>query len=296
MNRALCLHGAPASGGRKGGAFFARAHRGCDCSPNAAERNIVRGPSTALGSTAVDKEYLSPRCAQDDGILLSGLRRVVRGFICSLDLASRRDYFPRPVRGGRGLPLRSRAHRGFTLLEMIIVLVIMAILAGAALPAFSSAVNEHRVREDGHQLAMMVREGMIKSAEQHRPIIMDLTKNSMRLYAQGEQGNVDADADAKLFHDSGSTDTNSDNPLEETVSQPSLDQSQTLDSPNKLQIPDPAKADAWINMPDAGQEWVFQPGQLCPAGKIRVVRGDAYLELDFAALTGTVETEKYYFP
>ena len=176
------------------------------------------------------------------------------------------------------------------------MLVIMAILAGAALPAFSSAVNEHRVREDGHQLAMMVREGMIKSAEQHRPIIMDLTKNSMRLYAQGEQGNVDADADAKLFHDSGSTDTNSDNPLEETVSQPSLDQSQTLDSPNKLQIPDPAKADAWINMPDAGQEWVFQPGQLCPAGKIRVVRGDAYLELDFAALTGTVETEKYYFP
>jgi type II secretory pathway pseudopilin PulG len=177
---------------------------------------------------------------------------------------------------------------------MIIVLVIIAILAAATMPAFSSAVNEHRVREDGHQLAMMVREAMLQSAEQHRTFFIDLTKHSMKLYAQGDQAQEDQQNDAALFKDSGST--NADQPLDEIVSQPTVDQEQTLDSPNKLQVPDPDKEDVWMDMPDAGKEWVFQPGELCPADKIRIVRDDAYLELDFTALTGDVETEKYYFP
>ena len=176
------------------------------------------------------------------------------------------------------------------------VLVIMAILAAMTMPAFNSAVNEHRVREDSHTLAMMVRQAMIQSSEQHRAYVIDLTKQSMKLYAQGDDSQVEQDANAKLFQDSGSATTNADQPLEETVRQTNIDQEQTLDSPNKLQVPDPSKNDGWMNVPDDGQEWVFQPGELCPADKIRVVRGDAYLEMDFAALTGTVDTEKYYFP
>ncbi len=179
---------------------------------------------------------------------------------------------------------------------MIIVLVIIAILAATTMPGFSSAVNEHHVREDGHQLAMMVRQGMIQSTEQHRVIVMDLTKNTMKLYAQGEEAKADADADAQLFKDSGSTQTNSDQPVADTVTQTGIDQEQTLDGANKLMVPDPNKTDGWLNVPDDGVEWVFQPGELCPATKIRVVRGDAYLELDFGALTGSVDTEKYYFP
>jgi Tfp pilus assembly protein FimT len=177
---------------------------------------------------------------------------------------------------------------------MIIVLVIMAILAALTLPAFSSAVNEHRVREDGHALAMMVRQAMLQSQEQHRTIFIDLTKHSMKIYAQGEEAKADADTDANLFRDSGTT--NADKPLAETVTQTAVDQEQTLDSENKLQVPDPGKTDGWMDMPDSGQEWAFQPGALCPADKIRIMRGAAYLEMDFGALTGDVETEKYYFP
>ena len=183
---------------------------------------------------------------------------------------------------------------GFTLLEMIIVLVIIAILAAASIPAFNSAVQEHHVREDGHTLAMMVRTAMIQSAEQQRTYVIDLTKGSMSLHAQGENAQSQDDTtDSALFQDSGNT--QAADSVAPAVHAPNVDEAQQLDSDNKLKVPDPDKTDGWIDPPD-GTEWVFEPGQLCPATKVRIERGDAYLELDFAALTGDIDTEKYYFP
>ena len=40
----------------------------------------------------------------------------------------------------------------------------------------------------------------------------------------------------------------------------------------------------------------FVPGDLCPATKVRLTRGDSWLEMTFNALTGNVETESAYFP
>jgi prepilin-type N-terminal cleavage/methylation domain-containing protein len=188
------------------------------------------------------------------------------------------------------------SQRGFTLLEMVIVLVIIAILAAASIPAFKSAVEEHRVREDGHQLAMLVRQAMIQSAEQHRIFYIDLTKTTMTLHAEGDQAPSDAGGDIAASANPAGSGTNSDQPIADTVTQSAVDVEKTLDADNKLKLPDPNKSDGWIDVPEDGTEWTFEPGQLCPTTKVRLERGDAYLEMDFAALTGGIDTEKFYFP
>jgi prepilin-type N-terminal cleavage/methylation domain-containing protein len=174
---------------------------------------------------------------------------------------------------------------GFTLLEMCMVLLILAILAGVSMPAMQSAFTEHAVRGDAHQLAMMVKTAMIQSAEQHRPYVIDLTTTTMALHPQGT-----AEADPSTPDSTGATadDTNTS-----TMADVSL--TNQLDPPNELLAPDPDKPDGWMAMP-ADTEWVFQPGELCPATRVRFKRGEAWLEMSFGALTGNVENEKNYLP
>src|ERR1700733_15400714 len=69
--------------------------------------------------------------------------------------------------------------RAFTLLEMCLVLFIIALMVGAALPAIESVFVEQGLRNDSHQLVLMVKTAMIQSSEQHRPYLIELTSTNM---------------------------------------------------------------------------------------------------------------------
>jgi type IV pilus assembly protein PilE len=175
--------------------------------------------------------------------------------------------------------------RGFTLLEMVMVLVIIAILAALAMPSFQSAFTEQAVRHDAHQLALMVKTAMIQSAEQHRAYVIELSSTSMALHPVGEAA-ADPDASASASDDDASA---TQSPMED------VEVTSTLDSPNQLLAPDPDKPDKWAAMP-ANTQWIFEPGELCSAPRVRLTRGEAWLEMSFSALTGNVENETYSFP
>ncbi len=184
--------------------------------------------------------------------------------------------------GHRKTPVRYRG--GFTLLEMIIVLVIIAIMAGLSMPSIKSAFTEQGVRKDAHQLALMVKTAMIQAAEQNRPYVIDLTSKTIALHPAGIDA---ADPDAPETSDDADAATG--------PAQVNVAVTTTLDTPNQLQFPDAEKADKWDPVPD-GTQWVFDPGELCPTTRIRILRGDAWIELTFSALTGNVEEEKNYLP
>jgi type II secretory pathway pseudopilin PulG len=180
-----------------------------------------------------------------------------------------------------GPPLRPLG--GFTLLEMCIVLFIIALLFGVTMPAMHSAFTEQAVRKDAHQLALMVKTAMIQSGEQNRAYVIDLTSTTMALHPFG----VDP-ADA----DDPTAESDDDTPSTSTLTNVEL--TTKLDPANKLLAPDPQKPDAWVEMP--ATTWVFQPGELCPATQVRVKRGDSWLDMSFAALTGNVDQEGDSFP
>jgi type II secretory pathway pseudopilin PulG len=164
------------------------------------------------------------------------------------------------------------------------VLFIIALLFGVTMPAMQSAFTEQHLRKDAHQFALMVKTAMIQSAEQHRAYVIDLTDTSMALHPVGEVAK-EADVSTATFDD----DAAAPNPVTEDVEVTS-----EFDPPNKLLTPDPQKTNAWIDMPPTS--WTFQPGELCPATRVRITRGDAWLEMSFSALTGNVENEGAYLP
>jgi prepilin-type N-terminal cleavage/methylation domain-containing protein len=174
---------------------------------------------------------------------------------------------------------------GFTLLEMIMVLVIIAILAGLALPSFQSAITENAMRKDTHQLALMVKTAMLQSADQNRAYMIELSPTEIALHPVGEAAaDPDADADSN-----GSVDapTTNNAPVDVVVTS-------EIDPANHLQVPDPVKANAWMAMPPT--QWVFEPGELCPATRVRFSRGEGWIEMGFAPLTGNVLDEKFSLP
>jgi prepilin-type N-terminal cleavage/methylation domain-containing protein len=186
----------------------------------------------------------------------------------------RRDVHRFPCRTRRG---------GFTLLELCIVLFIIALLAGAAMPAIESAFTEQALRGDSHQLSLMVRTAMIESSEQQRPYLISLDGADLVMEpapASVATENTTADA-TTTHHDADAQAVPEDVTMNRTLG-------------NKIEFPDAQKKNAWESL--LSVRWLFQPDGLCPLPRIRLQRGRAYIEMSFNALTGNVEDEDSYVP
>jgi type II secretory pathway pseudopilin PulG len=161
---------------------------------------------------------------------------------------------------------------------MCVVLLIIGILLGVSMPAMRSAFTEQAMRDDSHHLALLVRTAMLRSDEQNRTYVIDLTGTSVALRVQQPASEA-----------GDSTDTGRD----QTVL-PAEEGDFTFDPSNKFLVPNPDKTGEWI--PVTATSWFFQPGDLCRVSRVRLSRGKAWMELSFNALTGNVEDETTYFP
>lgn len=180
---------------------------------------------------------------------------------------------------------------GFTLLELCIVLFIIVLLAGAAMPAMESAFTEQALRTDAHQLSLMVKTAMIKSGEQQRPYVISLDGKSLLMEPVPDA--VVAAGAATAADSSGPvTSSTADSDADSGPAPEDVTMSQTLENP--LKFPDAVKKNTWDVLPSVN--WTFTPAGLCPLPRVRLERGNAYIEMSFNPLTGDVEDESTYLP
>ena len=170
------------------------------------------------------------------------------------------------------------------------VLLIIAIFVAATLPAIDSAFTEKSVNDDAHQLALMIKAGMLASSDEHRPYALDLSSTTFSLHplavVSDTTSATSAGADSLMPSDADS-------------SEPNAAPAGTImayTSSNPLSVPDPEKepGKAWISAP--ATTWIFEPNELCPATPVRITRGASWVEMNFNPLTGNVENDSSYFP
>lgn len=174
----------------------------------------------------------------------------------------------------------SVSRRGFTLLELCVVMFILLLFIGLAMPAIDSAFTEQRVRNDAHEISLMVKTAMQQSLDEHRPYFLSMAQPEVMLSSASPAAKNEAEDNA----------TQADTPPDS----PDFFVSYQLDSQNKILSPDPDKPRSWRPLPSI--TWIFQPGELCPLPRLRLVRGTAWLEMNFNPLTGNTENEQSSFP
>lgn len=148
---------------------------------------------------------------------------------------------------------------GFTLLELCLVLVLLALLAGVCMPAMNSALTEQALRSDTRQLSLLVKEAMMRCEEENTSYVLRLHDHHLSL---------SPDVSEKSTSSNDST-------------------ASAID--NAIAVPDSHQAGTWD--PISTASWTFAAGALCPMPRVRVQRGDSSIEMSFDALTGDVEDE-----
>lgn len=150
--------------------------------------------------------------------------------------------------------------RGYTLLEVSLVVAIIVLLVGAVVPLSSGFVREQRLRDSVRGLLVLAKTARTEAMTTGRAAEVVFGKGGYVLVRAGEEE------------------------PSESVRLPRGTRYQLL----------PFGADKSLR-PD-GQRWIFQPTGLCEPLTVRIMEDEAWIEVRFDPLTAGIEEESYYIP
>ncbi len=205
---------------------------------------------------------------------------------------------------------------GFSLIEIVIVMTILALLAAASVPSFRGIMNEQKAREPIIELTRLAKMARLKAMLEKRPYQLAITSQGftasryfdpylklaeltdfLALSDQAEEAKVpDEDAPPK---DAGA-DPASAGKVNEAAPLVSGQAPQSKPEWNERYTLKPGTAVAtqfWHEssmMPLEGETvrlWVFQPNGMCEPIKIQLTHETATLQVEFNALTADVTRE-----
>ncbi len=157
------------------------------------------------------------------------------------------------------LARRRRALGGYTLLEVALVVAIIVLLVGAAVPLTSGFTREQRLRDAVRELLVFAKTARSDAMTSGRAAEVVFRKEGFSLQRSGG-------GSGETFKlSSGMTYT-----LQPVAEERPL-------------------------RPD-GQRWVFQPTGICEPVAVRFAEDEAWFEVRFDALTAGIDEESYYIP
>ena len=182
--------------------------------------------------------------------------------------------------GGGRVPRRIRSTSGgFTLLELVIVMVIAAMLAGGAIGVMVYSSSERQLRRAGAEIEILAKRARTAAMLHQTPYALEFLPGQVRMRPLAEavgQGAPmlsagDAEADASS---AGITHAARD--------------SYTVDGDMTMFLRRWGSSD-WVPMNDhVSQVWRFDPSGLCEPVGVRLQLGDNWLEESFHPLTAGV--------
>lgn len=152
-----------------------------------------------------------------------------------------------------------RHSRGFTLLEVIIVMMLITVFLSVAAMNFASLDSEEVARKPANELIRLAKQAVRASAVEGRPFIIQFDKTGFGVLGKegAEGGHVPLPEDTQI---------------------------EILRWGEK----------AWL--PAEGQGWMFGANGLCEAIKVRFLSPAGIMEMGFNPLTGSPVDEKYLNP
>lgn len=154
----------------------------------------------------------------------------------------------------------ARRLRGYTLLEILMVLAIIALLVGAAVPMITGFSREQRFRDVMRDLLILAKTARTEAMTSGRATEIIFAPKAFGLRRPGEEEPSDV---SKI--------------------------------PSGMKMALRPLGEERPQKPD-GQRWIFQPTGLCEPITVILTEGDAYLEVDFDPLTAGMAEERYNFP
>lgn len=208
---------------------------------------------------------------------------------------------------GTGRPLAHSA--GFTLVEVIIAISIVAILTGLAVPAIDSVQRERLAREPVNRLILLAREIRGRAMAEGRPyqIVFDgagfRASRFFHPYGGREEAQTlrkeidlleEQDEIAKASQNRGiASEVVDPDPLKEQIIEGQRFLEEYVIDPTLQVSLKFWNETQWVTMTGGEyRRWIFQPSGMCEPMRFRVEADKSFFEIEFHPLTADVKSEK----
>jgi hypothetical protein len=164
---------------------------------------------------------------------------------------------PRPAAS----PGTARGSRGaYTLLEIALVVAIIVLLVGAAIPLVSGFTKEQRLRDVARELLVLAKTARTDAMTTGRASEVVFGRKGFSLWRVGDE-----------------------KPTETFLLPRGMEYALRPLGAEKLLRPD-------------DQAWIFRPSGLCEPLAVRMMEDDAWLEIEFDPLTASLSGESFFIP